>query len=96
MTTIKDVLAYRGNKNYFCCFCQDEEDKNFVFFARIDGIYIEEDDENFDLEFKRYIKSIKRKITLPISNHYYYISVDDFKDFELINKILEAVWMQDD
>ena len=95
MTQIKDVLAYRGNKNYFCCFCQDEEDKNFVLFAQIDDICIESEQEDFCLEFKKYTKSIKHKITLPISKHYYVIPVDDFKDFELINKILEVVWMDD-
>ena len=95
MTSIKDMLAYRGNKNYFCCFCQDEKDKNFVFFAQIDSICIENEQEDFYLEFKKYTKSIKHKITLPISKHYYVIPVDDFKDFELINKILEVVWMDD-
>ena len=96
MAPIKDVLAYRGNKNYFCCFCQDEKDKNFVFFAQIDSICIEDEQEDFYVEFKKYTKSIKHKITLPISKHYYVIPVNDFKDFELINKILEVVWMQDD
>lgn len=96
MTTFKDILEYRGNKNYFCCFCQDEDDKYFVFFARIDSICIENEQEDFWLEFKEYTKSIKHKITLPISKHYYIIPVNDFKDFELINKILEVVWMSDD
>lgn len=96
MTTFKDILEYRGNKNYFCCFCQDEDDKYFVFFARIDSICIENEQEDFCFEFKKYTKSIKHKITLPISKNYYYIPVNDFKDFELINKILEVVWMGDD
>jgi hypothetical protein len=96
MTTIKDVLAYRGNKNYFCCFCQDEDDKYFVLFAQTDGIYIEGEQEDFGFEFKKYINPIKHKITLPVSKRYYIIPVNDCKDFELINKILEVVWMQDD
>ena len=98
MTTIKNILTYVGNKNYFCCFCQDEDDKYFVLFTRITGVNIESSyDDNFSFtDVSKIINPItEHKITLPLLNHYYVISINDFKDFELINKVLEAVWTDD-
>lgn len=98
MTSIKEILQYRGNNDYFCCYCKDENDKNFVLFARSEGLYFNSEVENFELEqsTKRIVPPLtKHNIDIPLSKQYYIMCVDDFKDYELINRILEVVWMED-
>lgn len=98
MASVKEVLQYRGNNNYICCYCQDDENKNFVIFARTGGLYFNSEVENFELDgpTERIVPPLtKHNIDIPLSKNYYIMYVDDFKDYELINRILEVVWMED-
>ena len=88
---IERILQYRGNNNYFCCLCQSEDDKNFVIFARTRDIEFESKIEEYRLLNRR-----EHQIIIPLYKSYYIMNVDDYKDYELINKILEVVWMDND
>lgn len=99
MASVKELLQYRGNKNYICCYCQDDENKNFVIFARTGGLYLNSEvEQNFEFEWstKKIVPPLtKHNIDIPLSKNYYIVYVDDFKDYELINRILEVIWMED-
>lgn len=98
--TIKELLQYRGNKHYFCCLCQDEEDKMFVIFARADSPVFEStteyDDDLLELSAFKMQMINKYNISIPLIKNYYIMSIKDYKDYELINNILEVVWMGDE
>jgi hypothetical protein len=96
---IKEIVQYRGNSNYFCCYCKDENDKNFVLFAKIQGVLFEsecgQEYEDFDIPLRIITPPMNRSFKLPLCENYYVVNVDDFKDYELINRILEVIWMKD-
>lgn len=92
-----EIIKYKGTDKYIVGLAKNEN-KNYIFFAYIDSIALNQETEDFEIYGRgiKYITSKKYTIELLLklsadNSFIHFLEIENEKEYELIVKFLEII-----